>query len=81
MENTSETTLPTADAATEAPGGFFSNILTPGSSLNPTFLRILDAAFIALLLVFILLLFLTGGSVHMVFLIVIEGCLWVSVKW
>lgn len=62
-------------------GGFFSNILTPGSSLNPTFLLIVDSALASLLFVFISLLYLSGGNSHFIFLIVIEGCLWASVKW
>lgn len=61
--------------------GFFSNILTPGSSLNPTFLLALDIAFGLLLCVFLVLLVLTRGSVHIIVLIGIEACLWTSVKW
>ena len=69
------------DTDDNAGGDFFSHILTPGSSLSPKFLRILDGAFAFLLLVFLSLLFLTRGSVHILFLIIIEGCLWASVKW
>lgn len=61
--------------------GFLTDILTPGSSLRPEFLLILDAAFTALLCVFVVLLFLTRGSIHIFVLIGIEGCLWASVKW
>ena len=61
--------------------GFFGQILTPGSSLHPTFLLILDGAFALLLCVFIGLLFLTGGNIHILALIGIEGGLWASVKW
>ena len=60
---------------------FLSLLLKPGSSLNPTFLLILDGAFATLLLVFFALLVITHWSIHIVFLIIIEGCLWVSVKW
>ncbi|KZP24578.1 hypothetical protein FIBSPDRAFT_1042042 [Athelia psychrophila] len=60
---------------------FLDNILTPGSSLNPTFLLIVDAAFTFLLLVFIMLAYLTGGSIHVFALMGIEFCLWASVKW
>ena len=60
---------------------FWSILLRPGSSLNPTFLRILDAAFVALLLIFLALLYLLSGSIHIIFLIIIELCLWASVKW
>jgi hypothetical protein len=61
--------------------GFLSNVFTPGSSLHPTFLLILDGAFGMLLCVFLGLLFLTRGNVHIFALIGIEGCLWASVKW
>ncbi|KAF9534431.1 hypothetical protein CPB83DRAFT_844233 [Crepidotus variabilis] len=62
-------------------GSFFSNVLTPGSSLNPTFLLVADAAFLFLFLVFVSLIVLTGGNVHIWFLMAIELCLWASVKW
>ncbi|KAJ3490302.1 hypothetical protein NLI96_g1522 [Meripilus lineatus] len=60
---------------------FFSNILTPGSSLHPTFLLLLDVAFGSLFLVFIGLAVLTKGSLHILALMVILGALWASVKW
>ncbi|KAK7049693.1 hypothetical protein VNI00_005724 [Paramarasmius palmivorus] len=60
---------------------FFANILTPGSSLHPTFQLILDAAFIALFVILLGLFFVTGGNVHIAGLIGIELCLWASVKW
>ena len=59
----------------------FSNILTPGSSLHPTFLLAVDGAFGLLLLVFIGLAILTKGNFHVLALMCIEGCLWASVKW
>lgn len=58
-----------------------SFLLKPGSSLNPTFLLVLDGAFAALLCIFIALLFLLSGSLHIIALISIELCLWASVKW
>ena len=61
--------------------GFVANILKTGSSLHPTFLLILDIAFAVLAFVFLALLFLTGGSIHILILMVIEGCLYASVKW
>jgi hypothetical protein len=73
-----------SDAIREAEGGegsFLSEILKPGSSLNATFLAILDGAFVSLLLILIGLLFLTSGSIHIFVLIFIEMCLWASVKW
>jgi NADH:ubiquinone oxidoreductase subunit 6 (subunit J) len=60
---------------------FLTNILTPGSSLHPTFLFILDVAFALLFITLVGLLFLTRGSVHIFALIGIEGSLWASVKW
>ncbi|KAF8192435.1 hypothetical protein BJ912DRAFT_261025 [Pholiota molesta] len=60
---------------------FFSQILKPGSSLHPTFLLIVDCAFLLLLLVFIALIFVTGGNLHVFALIAIELGLWGSVKW
>ncbi|KAI0356698.1 hypothetical protein OH77DRAFT_1423660 [Trametes cingulata] len=75
---------PTSNAPAQednALGGFFSNILTPGSSLNPTFLLILDGAFGFLLLVLLSLFILTRGNLHLLFLMIIECCLWASVKW
>jgi len=60
---------------------FFSNILTPGSSLNPKFLAILDGAFFFLLLVLTCLAVLTSGNPHIFALITIELALWASVKW
>ncbi|KAL5487827.1 hypothetical protein ACEPAI_5935 [Sanghuangporus weigelae] len=59
----------------------FSTLLKPGSSLHPTFLRVLDATFATLLAIFISLLYLLSGNVHIIFLIGIELCLWASVKW
>ncbi|KAH9894190.1 ER protein Pkr1-domain-containing protein [Cubamyces lactineus] len=73
--------LPNATPESTSDGGFFSNILTPGSSLNPTFLRILDGAFALLFAVLFSLFILTRGNIHLLFLMVIECCLWASVKW
>ena len=60
---------------------FFSEILEPGSSLHPTFLLIVDAAFLALFLVFVALAVLTGGNLHVFALMAIELGLWASIKW
>lgn len=65
----------------EGDESFFANILTPGSSLNPKFLAILDGAFLFLLLVLIFLAILTSGNRHILALIAIELALWTSVKW
>ncbi|GLB33606.1 putative ER protein Pkr1 [Lyophyllum shimeji] len=72
-------------SASSSDGGealsFFGDILKPGSSLNPTFLAILDAAFVALFLVFVGLAFATSGNFHIFALMAIELALWASVKW
>jgi hypothetical protein len=72
------TMAPTNDETEES---FFSNILKPGSSLNPTFLAILDGAFVCLFCVLLVLAYLTAGNPHMFALMVIELGLWASVKW
>ncbi|RDX53076.1 hypothetical protein OH76DRAFT_1399674 [Lentinus brumalis] len=65
----------------DSSGDFISNILTPGSSLNPAFLTVVDGVLATLLLIFLGLLILTRGSVHFIFLMLVTGCLWASVKW
>lgn len=57
------------------------NILTPGSSLNPTFLFVVDCTFLFLLVVFIGLAIATCGNIHVLFLMAIELGLWGSIKW
>ncbi|KAJ2990129.1 hypothetical protein NUW54_g8568 [Trametes sanguinea] len=78
---TEQPDAPIVQEASSNGGGFFSNILTPGSSLNPTFLLILDGAFGLLLVVLLSLFVITHWNIHLLFLMVIEGCLWASVKW
>lgn len=73
--------MSTPESTEEIEESFFSGLLRPGSSLNPTFLLILDGAFATLLVIFVALLFLLSGNIHILVLIVIELCLWVSVKW
>lgn len=65
---------------TVEPADLWTNILTPGSSLNPQFLLIVDATLAFLLCIFIGLFALTR-SLHAVALMGIELCLWASVKW
>ena len=60
---------------------FIATILQPGSSLNPTFLAILDCAFASLFLVLLVLALLTSGNLHVFILLGIELSLWASVKW
>ena len=67
--------------ATTSGDDIFSTLLKPGSSLNPTFLLVLDGAFATLLVIFLSLLYLTNGSLHIAALVGIEFCLWGSVKW
>ncbi|KAI9001130.1 hypothetical protein BD414DRAFT_532908 [Trametes punicea] len=83
LSTESRPTLQTAIAAQDETmdGGFLSNILRPGSSLSPTFLVILDGAFALLFLVLLSLFILTWWNVHLLLLMVIECCLWASVKW
>jgi ER protein Pkr1 len=58
-----------------------SNILTPGSSLNPTFLLVVDGSLALLALTLLSLVVATGGNVHLIALLVVESALWVSIKW
>jgi hypothetical protein len=60
---------------------FFSNILQPGSSLNPSFLFIVDCILGSLLIVLLSLACLTSGNLHIFALIAIELALWASIKW
>jgi len=62
-------------------GDFLSAVLTPGSSLNPTFLLVVDGVLALLALTLISLIVVTGGSVHPIALLLIELALWVSIKW
>ncbi|CCL99177.1 uncharacterized protein FIBRA_01192 [Fibroporia radiculosa] len=65
----------------DSSSSFFSNVLTPGSSLHPTFLLVVDGAFGALLVVLLALAAVTRGNLHFFALILIELGLWASVKW
>jgi len=62
-------------------GSLFGGILEPGSSLDPTFLLIVDGVFAALFVVLVALAVLTRGNVHLIVLTFIELGLWASVKW
>jgi hypothetical protein len=74
-------TLVTMVEPPSEPGSFFANILTPGSSLNPTFLLILDGAFSFLLFVLLVMAYITSWNGHIFALIGLELALWASVKW
>jgi len=60
---------------------FLFNVLAPGSSLNPTFLVVVDGVLALLALTLVSLVIATGGNVHLIALLVIELALWVSIKW
>ncbi|KAG2370008.1 hypothetical protein BDR07DRAFT_1387532 [Suillus spraguei] len=60
---------------------FVSLILRPGSSLHPTFLFAVDAAFALLFIVFLWSAYLTKGNPHFFVLMGIQLALWASVKW
>jgi hypothetical protein len=60
---------------------FFSNILAPGSSLNPTFLLVVDGVLALLFVTLGTLVSVTGGNLHLIALLFIVLALWVSIKW
>ena len=68
-------------AAAAADSDFLSNILAPGSSLNPTFLLVVDVVLALLSLTLGSLAIITGGNVHLIALLFITLALWVSIKW
>ena len=69
------------DQAEPQSGSLFGSILEPGSSLNPTFLLVVDGAFASLFAVLVTMAVLTHGNLHLLFLTFIELALWASVKW
>ncbi|KAJ7228870.1 hypothetical protein GGX14DRAFT_345745 [Mycena pura] len=70
-----------SESATEPAADFFSNILKPGSSLQPQFLLVVDLSFAALLFILLTLAVLTRWNLHIFALMAIELALWASVKW
>lgn len=60
---------------------FLSGLLEPGSSLNPTFLLIVDLVLALLLGTFLTLAIITRGNIHVLVLMAIELGLWASIKW
>ncbi len=60
---------------------FLSNILAPGSSLNPTFLLVVDVVLALLSLTLGSFAIVTGGNLHLIALLFITLALWVSIKW
>ena len=81
VEEDSIADAPAVVGAIDGVASFFDNILKPGSSLNPTFLAVLDGAFALLFIILASLAFLTSGNIHLFFLMTIELALWASVKW
>ena len=70
-----------ADTQADSDSDFLSNILAPGSSLNPTFLLVVDVVLASLSLTLGSLAIVTGGNVHLIALLFIALALWVSIKW
>jgi hypothetical protein len=67
--------------ASPSDNDFLSNILAPGSSLNPNFLLVVDGVLALLSLTLGSLVIVTGGNVHLIALLFIALALWVSIKW
>jgi len=77
----SSSEISTPSPAEEGEKGILEGFFTPGATRNPAWILALDVAFAALFMVFLGLLWLTGGNIHFWVLIGIECCLWASVKW
>jgi len=71
----------TSQQTSPSENDFLSNILAPGSSLNPSFLLVVDGVLALLALTLLSLVIVTGGNVHLIALLLIEFALWVSIKW
>jgi len=79
-ESTHDKDTPSQQASSSE-NDFFSNILTPGSSLDPAFLLVVDGVLALLALTLLSLVIVTGGNVHLIALLFIELALWASIKW
>ncbi|GBE79157.1 hypothetical protein BKA93DRAFT_823946 [Sparassis latifolia] len=79
--SSSNSTSNSPSSPTTEDNSLFATLLTPGSSLHPTLLFVLDVAFFALFLVLAGLALATQGNLHVLSLIGIEMGLWGSVKW
>jgi len=62
-------------------GAVVGHILTPGSSLDPKFIMILDGVLGTLALLLTALLWTTGGNLHFLALLSLELALWMTIKW
>jgi ER protein Pkr1 len=81
-ENTSQRgPRPESESPSAVDNDFLSNILAPGSSLNPSFLLVVDVVLALLSLTLGSLAIVTGGNVHLIALLFITLALWVSIKW
>jgi len=72
---------PRPESQSAADSDFLSNILAPGSSLNPAFLLVVDVVLALLSLTLGSLAIATGGNFHLIALLFITLALWVSIKW
>jgi hypothetical protein len=70
-----------ADNDNDNDSDFLSNILAPGSSLNPSFLLVVNVVLALLSLTLGSLAIATGGNAHLIALLFIALALWVSIKW
>jgi ER protein Pkr1 len=77
----SESSESPSPAADSSDNDLLSNILAPGSSLNPNFLLVVDVVLALLSLTLGSLAIITGGNVHLILLLFIALALWVSIKW
>jgi hypothetical protein len=81
MDEPAEYSEDTSQRASPSDSDFLSNILAPGSSLNPTFLLAVDVVLALLSLTLGSLVIVTGGNVHLIALLFIALALWASIKW
>jgi hypothetical protein len=81
MDEPTERGEDTSQQASSSDSDFLSNILEPGSSLNPTFLLAVDGVLALLSVTLGSLVIITGGNVHVIALLVIALALWASIKW
>lgn len=81
MDEPAERGEETSQRASSSDSDFLSNILEPGSSLNPTFLLAVDGVLALLSVTLGSLVIITGGNVHVIAMLVIALALWASIRW
>ncbi|KAI0265133.1 hypothetical protein BC834DRAFT_880260 [Gloeopeniophorella convolvens] len=81
MADSDSSNAPVEESRHPEDGDFLANILTPGSSLNPAFLLVVDGVLALLALTFVALAVATRGNIHAVALLLITLGLWASIKW